>query len=116
MANRDRIMIVVMIVLVLILGVKSFVLDPYQPENESEKAFMDYVESIVDAKYSGGLYGTLVHIKIVKVTEMSETEKTYKDLDGNVQTTTGTYKAKIRKYILGVLPYSEESILEGVTK
>lgn len=116
MIKRDRIMIVIMVILVLALGVKSFVLDPYQPANDSEEAFMSYVQSIIDETYSGGLYGTLVHIRIVKVSEMSENEKKYKDLDGNVQTATGTYKAKIRKYILGVLPYSEESILEGVTK
>ncbi|MCH4890463.1 hypothetical protein EZV73_22980 [Acidaminobacter sp. JC074] len=114
MSKRDKIMILVMIGLVILLLVKSLVLDPYQVENEAEEAFLTYVEKLVDERYSGGLYGTLVQIKVVNITEMSEREKSYKDLDGNVQVTQGTYKAKIRKYILGILPYAEESILEGV--
>ena len=114
MSKRDKIMVLVLIVLAVVLAIKSFALDPYQPQNDGEALFMEQVEKIVDERYNGGLYGTLIHVRVVKITEMSEKEKSYKDLDGNSQVTEGTYKAKIRKYIFGLLPYAEESILEGV--
>lgn len=116
MNKRDKIYIYIAIALVLLLFLKSFVLDNYKAQNDSEAAFMASVDSIVAEKYDGFIYDNLVVVKIVKVTEMSEREKKYKDMEGNMQTTSGTYKAKVRKYILGVLPYSEESILEGVSK
>lgn len=114
MTKRDKLMLVVLAVLVLILGIKSFVLDPYQPKNSSEEAFMKTVSEIMEEKYTGGLYNKLIFVRVVNIKEMTEKEKTYKDLEGNVQQTSGIYKAKIRKYVLGLLPYAEESILEGV--
>ena len=114
MPKLDKIYIVALVVLVVLLVLKSFVFDPYSPKNEAEEKFMLHVESVVEEKYSGGIYNGLVIIKITKITEMSLNEKTYKDLEGNPQIADGVYKAKIRKYILGILPFSEESILEGV--
>jgi hypothetical protein len=114
MSRRDKIMIIGLVALVLLLFLKSFILDPYQPKNDAEENFMTYVEEVMETRYSGGLYGWFIHVKVVKISEMSTQEKAYKDLEGNTQIADGTYKAKVRKYILGVLPYSEESILEGV--
>lgn len=115
MTKRDKILILGMVILLLALFVKSFILDPYQPKNDAEEAFMTYVEDVMVDKYSSGLYDWFIHVKVVKISEMSLNEKTYKDLEGNPQIADGVYKAKVRKYILGVLPYSEESILEGVS-
>lgn len=116
MTNREKIIIIVMIALVALLVVKSFVLDEYKPANPAEEAYKLSVEEIIENKYAGGFLDFFIVRRVVKITEMSEREKTYKDLDGNTQVTTGTYKAKVRKYILGILPFSEESILEGVSK
>jgi len=115
--KRDKFFVVGMLVLLLILCVKSLWIDNYTPKNDSEEAFYNKVENIIDERYTGWLYDYhLVTPKIVKVSEMSDTEKKYKDLEGNIQTTEGVYKAKIRKYILWILPFSEERILEGIEK
>jgi len=117
MTKRDKVFVVGMLVLLLILCVKSLWIDNYTPKNDSEEAFYTKVENIIDERYTGWLYDYhLVTPKITKISEMSEGDKSYKDLEGNVKTTEGVYKAKVRKYILWILPFSEERILEGIEK
>jgi len=115
--KRDKLFVVGMLVLLLILCVKSLWIDNYTPKNDLEEAFYTKVENIIDERYTGWLYDYhLVTPKIVKISEMSEGDKSYKDLEGNIKTTEGVYKAKVRKYILWILPFSEERILEGIEK
>ena len=117
MTKRDKLFVVGMLVLLLILCVKSLWIDNYTPKNDLEEAFYTKVENIIDERYTGWLYDYhLVTPKIVKISEMSEGDKSYKDLEGNIKTTEGVYKAKVRKYILWILPFSEERILEGIEK
>ena len=111
MKPKDKMLFVIMIVLIILLFIKSFALDNYKPKNDLEADFKIKIEEVVKERYSGNLY-KIVKIRIVKISEMSEKERTSKDKDGNVYFATGTYKAKIRKYILGVLPFSEETILD----
>lgn len=117
MAKRDKFIVIAMVVLLLILCVKSLWIDNYTPKNDSEEAFYMKVENIIEEQYTGWLYDYhLVTPKIVKISEMSEGDKKYKDLEGEIKTTEGVYKAKVRKYILWILPFSEERILEGIKK
>lgn len=116
MNRREKILALVTVILLVLLIVKSFVIDPYHPKNEGEENFQSYVNELIEEKYSGGIYDILVKIRIVDIDVMSETEKEYRDENDEIQKADGTYKAKVRKYILGILPYSDERILEGVTK
>jgi hypothetical protein len=113
MAKKDKVLIGAMILLVILLAFKSFVLDTYKTKNEAETVFLSKIEKIIEDEYSGGLYKyRLINVKVVRITEMSERERTVTDKDGGEYEATGVYKAKIRKYILGILPFSEESILD----
>lgn len=112
MIKREKILLIALIVMIVLLGIKSYVLDPYSP-SEVEETFYNKVEGIIADQYEGFLYDTkLVTFRIVKISEMSERERTVKDKDGNAYIADGIYKAKIRKYILGILPFSEERILD----
>lgn len=113
MNKREKTIMIVLLVLLVLLIFKSFALDPYKPKNDGEEAFYNKVEGIMVEEYTGFLYDyKLVYPRIVKISEMTERERTVKDEDGNEYVADGLYKAKIRKYILGFLPFSEERILD----
>lgn len=113
MHKREKVLLSVAIVLLLLLVSKSMIIDTYHPKNETETSFYNKVEDIMVDEYSSWLYDyNLVTTKIVKISKMSERERTVKDSDGNEFIATGVYKAKIRKYIFGFLPFSEERILD----
>lgn len=113
MSKKDKVLLISMIGLIILLFIKSFVLDDYKPKNNLEEEFKAKVEQIVDEKYNTGLYEkNVISVRIVKISEMSEKERTRKDKDDNEYYASGVYKAKIRKYILGVLPFAEERILD----
>lgn len=117
MIKREKIFLIAMLILLVILCVKSLWLDSYSPKNIAEEAFYEKVELIIDEKYTGWLFDyKIVTTKITKISEMTEGDKTYKDLNGDIQETDGVYKAKVRKYIFWLLPFSEERLLEGIVK
>lgn len=111
MNNQSKIMLAILIVLALILSIKSLVIDPYKPIGD-EKEFYEEVEKIIEEKYSSWVYKYVVDVKIVNMKEMTEAEKTLKDDDGNEYIAKGKYKAKVRKYIVSLLPFSEEWIVD----
>lgn len=113
MNKREKYLMYFMVAIFLVLIVKSFVLDPYAPKNSNEEAFYEQVEGIMEDKYTGFLYeNKIVYPRIVSISEMSEKERTVKDKEGNTYIADGIYKAKIRKYILGFLPFAEERLLD----
>ncbi|MBN2795003.1 MAG: hypothetical protein JXR88_06330 [Clostridia bacterium] len=113
MDKREKTLLLILGLVLVLLIVKSFFIDPYTPKNEAEDEFYQEVKDIIETNYTGFLYDSgLVYPRIVKISEMSERERTVKDKDGNTYVADGIYKAKIRKYILGFLPYSEERILD----
>jgi hypothetical protein len=117
MIKREKVFFVGMVILIVLLLIKSLLIDNYTPKNTSEEVFYDKVETIIDEKYNGWLFDyNIVTTKITKISEMTEGDKTYKDFDGKIQETEGVYKAKVRKYIFWILPFSDERILEGIKK
>lgn len=111
MKNHNKIYIIILCVLVAILLVKSLILDPYKPVGD-EVEFFNEATQIIEGKYDGGIYDWLVGVRIVKMKVMTEEEKTFTDDEGNEYFATGKYKARVRKYIVGLLPYAEEWILD----
>lgn len=111
MNKREKYLIIATVALLLLLAIKSFVLDPYNP-TEAETPFYERVQGIIESEYDGALYDyNIVNVKIIKISEMSEKEKTV-EKDGETIVAQGIYKAKIRKYFLGILPFSQETILD----
>jgi len=112
---REKRLLIAMVILLLVITAKSFLLDPYKPANSEEEAFYDKVEMIQEVSESSWIYKShLVTTRIVEIEEMTEKEKETKDLDGNVVENKGVYKAKIRKYVLGIIPFSDQTILDVV--
>ena len=111
MNKREKTLIIIAIVLGIALGIKSFVTDDYKPKNESEELFKEKIENIVKEKYNSTIFQkNIVVIRVVKISEMSEKEKTVSGKKDEIIIASGKYKAKIRKYILGYLPFAEERI------
>lgn len=111
MNKREKTLIIIAIVIGIALGIKSFVTDDYKPKNESEELFKVKIENIVKEKYNSTIFQkNIVVIRIVKISEMSEKEKTVSLKKDEVIIASGKYKAKIRKYIFGYLPFAEERI------
>lgn len=113
MVKREKIIFYAMIVLLVLLLIKSFALDPYNPKNDAEEVFYEKAEGIMTDRFTNFLYEyKIIYPRIVKISKMSEREKTVKDDEGNEYVATGVYKAKVRKYVFGFLPFADEKILD----
>lgn len=111
MKNHNKIYIAILCVLTVILLTKSLFLDNYKAVGD-EVDFYNEVSQIIEEKYDGGVYDWLVGVRIVKMKVMTEDEKKLTDDEGNTYYATGKYKARVRKYVLGILPFAEEWILD----
>lgn len=113
MKQRDKKLLLILVILLVGLIFKSTMLDEYIPINDMESNFKENVEKEIGKKYNNILYSNkILFIRIIDISEMSENDKTVKDSDGNSIILDGIYKAKIRKYILGFLPFSDEKVLD----
>jgi hypothetical protein len=113
MNRKERIGVSALVILILLLFVKSLFLDTYEPKNSEESIFYEEVSNILNEKESSWLYTyNIVKTRIVNIKPMSERERTVKDDDGNTYEVSGIYKAKVRKYIFGILPFSENTVLD----
>jgi hypothetical protein len=112
MQNREKILLVVTIILALVLIFKSIVLDTYRPENEAESQFYEKISTIIEERYSGWVFDyKIVTTKIIDISEMTEKEKTVKKGDETI-TVNGVYKAKVRKYVFYIIPFADDKILD----
>lgn len=115
--KRERIYIGTLLVLMGVLCVKSLWLDHYKPANEAEMLFMDQVEIALDERYQNPFYKYhILTYRIVGIGKISETEAKIvehydSEVDANVMLELkGSYKAKVRKYLLGLLPVGQETV------
>lgn len=115
--KREKIYIGVLVVLVMVMCVKSLWLDPYTPADESEIIFVEYVENALEEQFDNPLYTYhILTYRIVDVGEVSETEaRLVEHYDPGVDEKVmlelkGSYKAKVRKYLLGLLPVGQETV------
>lgn len=100
MNRRERGYAIAVAVLLVLLVVKSLVLDPVKLEDPSEKRFAAWVEAKIEVEFDGFLYDSnfFVH-RLVSVKTKTEEEEEM-------------YVGKVRRYFLGVLPMSEQYIKE----
>jgi len=116
MTKREKVYLAATVALILFLLVKSFVLDPVRPGNETEEAALLNIEKAMDEKFVGGLYDYKILVnRVVKLEPLKEDDSMLKAFikNNNIETfdVEGKYKAKIRKYFLGILPVGEEKII-----
>lgn len=116
MNKREKIYIIVAIILFSFLLVKSFYLDEYKPLTEDEKLFKEYVETVVyDSSFLNR--NKLASFKVVSIEKldnegMSIIEvKSGNDNGYEKVEIKGKYKAKVRKYLFHFIPYGEDKIL-----
>lgn len=118
--KRERTMIAVLIVLLILLLIKSIAIDPYEPKNSEQEKFVKAVDHIVDEKYNTGglgMHGVFAyriidikkndidHIKEknIKSDNLESSEAQQGELKESFRLYCG-YEAKVRKYFLGVIP------------
>ncbi len=104
MNKREKIYSIGIAVLLVVLVVKSFVLDPYTPQGASEESFYQWTTNQMATEYDSVLFTSNVLVnRIVDIGEKEEEGVTL-------------YVAKIRRYVAGVLPYKEVYIKEDKDK
>lgn len=115
--KRERVYIVLVIVLTVILFAKSLLIDGYKPKNEEEIVFKAYIEKVLEKRYDNTVYDTVFFTyKIVGIGKVSETEaRIVEHYDSEKKEKVsyelrGSYKAKVRKYFFGVLPIGQDTI------
>lgn len=115
--KREKVYIVVVLVLIVILFAKSLLIDGYQPKNEEEVVFKAYIEKILEKRYDNTVYDTVFfNYKIVGIGKVSETEaRIVEHYDPEKKEKVsyelkGSYKASVRKYLLGVMPIGQDTV------
>lgn len=116
MNGREKTYTIVIVVLLVILAAKSLVLDNYKPGTEDEKLFYNYASEIAQEEYTNFLYKNhIATYKIVGIKKLEDEGVSVLEsvVNGKKELVEiqGKYKAKIRKYILWVLPFSEDKIM-----
>jgi len=103
MNRRERGYLIAVIALVVILVVKSFVLDPVKLEDPSEIKFATWVENKVENEFDGFIYENNIFVhRLVSVKTKTEDEDVL-------------YVGRVRRYLFGILPMSEQYIKEKTT-
>lgn len=118
MNRREKAYISISILLLIILIFKSVYLDDYNPQNKEEELYKEFAYRMA-VEQAPGIFekNKLRTFRVVNIKKIEEESisviSTYnkeKDEFENIEIE-GVYKAKVRKYILGVMPYGEFSVL-----
>lgn len=94
--NSEKTYIILIIILLLILCIKSLVLDEYKPKNDTEVQVLIeyYQQSITNSNI-------LKYKRVVNMTQFNSNEQITED--------SIKYKIKVRTYLFGIIPYWEKS-------
>ncbi len=122
MKRYDKLMLMLMMVAAILLSVKSIWLDPVKPEDENTSRYSQY--AVLAAPFHdgktpppAGLY-TYRTVKVVQPSQEGETVILEIDPATNRLTEIslqGEYQARVRAYILYVLPVKHITVEGGVT-
>lgn len=96
--NREKVMLIAILVLLSVLVIKSTLLDEVKTENE-----MELKAITITAENSSYKSGFLIKSRVVGISEANtdvDTEEGAKELEYG-------YKIKIRDYLFGILPFRQ---------
>ena len=119
--SYEKKMAVALAVLLVLLSFKSLVLDPYRPVTPEEAAYREF--ALLVAPYHGspipgdGVLYTRRVVRLERVSGDGITEIMIVDSDSGElveKALDGHYEARIRSYLLGVIPIREFRIEGGV--
>jgi hypothetical protein len=123
MQKKDRLLIILTALLAIILISKSLFLDEIKPNNIDELKFKQFVEKrISDGKDELGLLSKsgIASFRVVNINKISNegfSKIVYFDEESKEyieSTISGQYEAKVRGYILSVIPYREFSVVASL--
>lgn len=104
--SRERLLLIMIIIVGTVLVGKSLI-EGYKLNDsvsQGERSFYEWVEKKQEDEYSEGLYKTgIFTIKLISIKERSQDEGEF-------------YVAKLRKYVLGIIPFSDVYIKEEQSK
>jgi len=111
--KREKNYMFAIVAMLLLLAVKSIFLDGVNDLNAEEKDFSQYVEQTIESSEKWALNKSdALSYKIVKIKKTNEEAATI-IVDENEKRSlefSGHYTARVRKYILWILPYGDFSI------
>ncbi len=123
LSNRDKSMIIVTIVLVIILIAKSLFFDEVRNLTEDEAIFKEFVRYSVEQEYDGALEASgIIQYRIFDIYMVNPDETSllrYEDPDTGMmveKTMDGRYNARVRKVFLWVLPIKEFSVTSKIAE
>jgi len=114
MNKREKIYVIIILILFGILLAKSFYFDEYKPVTEDEMLFKEYAQRLSHEKFKNN---KLVGFKVVSIKKLEDKGisiievKSGNDNEYENVEIQGKYMAKIRKYLFHFLPYGEDKIL-----
>lgn len=98
LSKHERNLVLATAVILVLIVFKSLVLDPYQPQNVEEEAFLEFAYTAAEQQFTHEVYQYgIVKIRLV-----------------DMKIEDGAYKGKMRKYALGFVPYADIIVKEGV--
>lgn len=103
-STKEKIIILITILLAIVLYWKSFYYDPIDKSalNQVEIDFVEWVEVQCDNTFDSFMYKNgMLEVKIVEIKAFEDEET--KEI---------TYKSKIRKYILGYFPIGDDYVYD----
>jgi len=104
--SREKLLVLLLLIFGLVLIGKSLT-EGYRLTAEvpaGEEAFYNWVQEEVAIEYSGGFYKSgIFSIKLISIKERNQEGQVY-------------YVAKLRKYVLNVVPFSDVFIKEEQSK
>lgn len=98
LSKHERNMLIVTLILLVLIIIKSLVLDPYKPQNAEEEAFVTFAYEAAEKQFTHEVYDYgIVKLRLVDVKKEGD-----------------AYKGKMRKYAFGIVPYADVIVKEGV--
>lgn len=92
MKHKERILIGVTLIVLIVLGYKSIVMDPVDPIDSKDEAVIERMQEVLDERHSNILYKTgIMKFRITDVKVESEED----------------FTGRYRKYLFGVLPFGD---------
>lgn len=117
MNPREKSMLIVTVMLVIILIVKSFIFDEVKNLSGEEKMFKDFVEYSVAQEYDGILQQyNIITYRVFDIFVADEAQNPiirYKDPktgEDKEEILSVRYTGRVRAYILGLLPFKQFSV------